>query len=77
MISILLRISQTAGEMKARHVAFAANSRNQHRHARIGILKIKEQHDAPVGLGIAMDEPVFAQIRNERAFLFHNAPQGF
>src|ERR1039458_10148843 len=34
--------------MKARHISLPADSWNDHHHARVGVLKIEEQHDAPV-----------------------------
>src|SRR5882672_4675179 len=65
-VSIPLRIAQPTRQLKPRNVAFAANTRNQHHHAGIDLLKIKEQHNAPIRLRIAMDKPMRPQMRNER-----------
>ena len=60
--SILLRIGQSAGEMKACQVSLAADSRNDHHQARVGVLKIEKQYDTPVRPGVSVDKPVLAQI---------------
>ena len=49
-------------QLEARNIPFTANARNQHHHARVAIEKIKEQHDAPVRLRVAVDKPVRPQV---------------
>lgn len=63
--------------MKPGHITLPANSRNNHRQASVGILKIEEDHDASVGFGIAVDKPMLAQIGDERAFQFDGPSERF
>src|SRR4029077_3149438 len=75
--SIPSRVGQTAFEMEPNNLHLAANSWNQHEQPRICILKVKEQHNTPVRLRVAMHEPVFSQIRYKRVLDLHVTPHGF
>src|SRR5438874_13235252 len=75
--SIPPRVGQTAFEVEPGNLHLAMNSRNQHEQPRICILKVEEQHNAPVRLGVAMHERLFSQMRYERILDLHVTPHGF
>ena len=58
--SIPSRVGQTAFEMEPGNLHLAANSWNQHEQPCICILKVKEQHDTPIRLRVAMHEAMFS-----------------
>src|SRR5437764_14237300 len=75
--SIPPRVGQTAFEVEPGNLHLAMNSRNQHEQPRICIVKVEEQHNAPVRLGVAMHEPLLSQMRYERILDLHVTPHGF
>jgi hypothetical protein len=58
--SIPPRVGQAAFQVEPGNLHLAANSRNQHEQPRICIIKVEEQHNAPVCLGVAMHESLFS-----------------